>query len=422
MAGPQYATTQVLQVGPSNQFYVAGIKDANGNIAQATTNFKQRPSGLLIPEPVDANGIPLTTSRITSQITSTALAASATYTQPTWQDAQALAVTFVGGSVYADQAGTLYVDFSDDGTNVAGTSATSLAFTPTTAGTANATMLPYPVEIPTRYFRFRYVNGSTAQATFALYQTPMAQWSPRTVGLSGSLVPAFNVSNLALTASGTITGATYTAPTTGKLLTKFLLADPAITNPTSPLTLAQASGSSSLTATTYYVAQAQTNANGSTTIGDSLASIAVSTAGNVITTSVELEPGATGVNIYVGTTNTPLELGNISSSGTITYSGGLSSGLAVTVSGTSLAITISAPASSTGAATPTANTTAAATILSQTVTPPGGTAATGTVNQGSALQPGTWWTWEQPMNTGESVAYSLGGAGLVTAIGTFGEV
>ncbi len=64
-----------------------------------------------------------------------------------------------------------------------------MTFTPTTAGTANGQTLPYPVEIPTRYFRFRYVNGSTAQGTFALYQTPVSQWSPRTVGLSGSLAP-----------------------------------------------------------------------------------------------------------------------------------------------------------------------------------------------------------------------------------------
>jgi len=189
MAYPLYATTQVLRLGPTNDLYLAGIQDANGNIATATTNYKLRPSGLLIPEQVDENGIPLTTSRITTQITSAVLAASATYTQSPWQDAQALAVNFVSGSVYADEAGTLYVDFSDDGTNVYGTSATTLAFTSTTAGTANGQTLPYPVEIPTRYFRFRYVNGAAAQGTFQLYQTPVSDWSPRTVGLSGSLVP-----------------------------------------------------------------------------------------------------------------------------------------------------------------------------------------------------------------------------------------
>lgn len=211
MAGPQYATAQVLQVGPSNAFYVAGILDANGNLAAATTNFKQRPSGLLIPELVDANGIPLTTSRITTQITDVPLAASATYTQAPWIDAQALAVTFVSGSVYADRPGTLYVDFSDDGTNVYGTSATTLAFSPATAGTPNGQTLPYPVELPTRYFRFRYVNGATAQGTFQVYQTPMSDWSPRDVGLTGSLAP---LSALAKTTVSTLSYSDFAANAT----------------------------------------------------------------------------------------------------------------------------------------------------------------------------------------------------------------
>ncbi len=188
MAYPIFATSQVLEVGPTNNYYVAGIKDANGHLAAATTQYDLLPSGLLLPRQVDQNGIPLTASRVTTQITDAPLAASAPYEQA-WQDSEALAVTFVGGSVYADQAGTLYIDFSNDDTNTAGTSATSLAFTPASAGTPDSNMLPYPVEIPTRYFRFRYVNGSTAQSVFQLYQTPMAQWSPRTVGLSGSLVP-----------------------------------------------------------------------------------------------------------------------------------------------------------------------------------------------------------------------------------------
>lgn len=188
MAYPIFATSQVLQLGPSNQFFVAGIQDANGNIATATTNYKLRPSGLLLPEQVDANGIPLATSRITTLLTSTPLAAAGTSTQA-WQDSTALACNFVSGSVYADQAGTLYVDFSDDGTNLYGTSATTLAFTPTTGGTANGQTLPYPVEIPTRYFRFRYVNGSTAQGTFQLRQTPVSDWSPRQVELTGQNVP-----------------------------------------------------------------------------------------------------------------------------------------------------------------------------------------------------------------------------------------
>ncbi len=56
MATPQTATG-VIQVGQS--FYVLGIKDANGNYAQAQTNFTQTPSGLIVPAPADAAGNPI---------------------------------------------------------------------------------------------------------------------------------------------------------------------------------------------------------------------------------------------------------------------------------------------------------------------------------------------------------------------------
>lgn len=55
MAVPQTATG-VIQVGQS--FYVLGIKDANGNYAQAYTPFYQTPAGLIVPAPVDASGNP----------------------------------------------------------------------------------------------------------------------------------------------------------------------------------------------------------------------------------------------------------------------------------------------------------------------------------------------------------------------------
>lgn len=172
-------------ISPSN---VPIYDDGAGNQAVIHTEWVQLPSGLLVAQRADNGGIPLSTSRITTEITDAVLAASGSYIQG-WQDAQALAVNFVSGSVYADEAGTLYVDFSEDGTNVYGTSTTTLAFTPTTVGTANGATLPYPVEIPTRYFRFRYVNGATVQGVFQLYQTPVSAWSPRQVGLTGSLVP-----------------------------------------------------------------------------------------------------------------------------------------------------------------------------------------------------------------------------------------
>ncbi len=258
-----------------------------------------------------------------------------------------------------------------------------------------------------------YLNGNNLYipAPVGTSGAPLAE-------LAGSLVPVITVSNFTQTASGTITGASYTATTTGKLLTQFILANPAVANPSSALILAQAAGSSALTATTYYVAQAQTNANGSTTVGNSQASLAVTTAGNNITTAVTLETGATGIAVYVGTASPPLELATVSASGAITYSGGATSGLAVSVSGSTLSLTISGAATSTGASEPASNFTAGALVLSETVTPSGGTAVIGSMNGGAALTPGQWYTWEQPIQAGATVEFSLSGAGMSTLLST----
>ena len=234
-------------------------------------------------------------------------------------------------------------------------------------------------------------------------------------------ITAFSVSNLSMTTAGPVTGSTFTAPVAGTLQMKVLCASPTVTDPASALTLVQSSGSSSLATGTYYVAQAQTNAIGSTTIGSSLASIDISTAGNDITTSLDLTPGATGVDIFVGTSNPPLELANVSASGTITYSGGATSGITVAVNGSTLGLTISAPATSSGTVVPTANTTTSPQTLTQTITPNGGTAATGTINGGTALTPGTWYTWDQPMTAGEQISLSVNGPTLITALATLKE-
>lgn len=154
---------------------------------------------------------------------------------------------------------------------------------------------------------------------------------------------------------------------------------PGLPDPGSALTLSQAAGSSSLSATTYYVQYdlAGALASGSylsrTTTGSSQNSIAVSTAGNVITTSITLPtvpygpagPNSVavaggGVGIYVGTASNPLLLGtiNINPNGTlgsITYSGSATSGLSATLSGNTLNVTISAAAASNGAAATSVN-------------------------------------------------------------------
>ena len=233
---------------------------------------------------------------------------------------------------------------------------------------------------------------------------------------------AFTVSNVALATGGAIPGATFQAARSGVLRFGILLADSVVANPSSPLLLSQSAGASAFTAgETVYVAQTQINANGSTTVGQSLASIPITTAGNLITTAVTVQPGASSVGIYVGTTNTPLLLGTISSTGVITYSGGATSGLAVTVSGSTLTITIGAAATSSGSAEPTSNTTAAAQVLSQTWQQSSGSAVVGAVNSGSAIPLAQWYTFDEPMAAGSQIALSLSGPAKVSCQAVFEE-
>jgi len=66
----------------------------------------------------------------------------------------------VTGSVYADQAGTLYVEQSPDGTNWDVVDSFSVS-----AGSG----FGFTVEKVCPYVRVRYVNGTTSQTTFRLY-------------------------------------------------------------------------------------------------------------------------------------------------------------------------------------------------------------------------------------------------------------
>jgi len=62
---------------------------------------------------------------------------------------------------YSDQSGTIYIDYSPDGTNV--DSSESISYT------GGSTPAITPIEVKGRYARIRYVNGATAQTTFRLY-------------------------------------------------------------------------------------------------------------------------------------------------------------------------------------------------------------------------------------------------------------
>ena len=64
-------------------------------------------------------------------------------------------------TVYSDQSGTIYIEYSPDNTNW--DSSESISYT---GGTKPAIQ---PIEVKGRYARIRYVNGNTAQSVFRLY-------------------------------------------------------------------------------------------------------------------------------------------------------------------------------------------------------------------------------------------------------------
>lgn len=133
-------------------------------------------SGLVFPK--DDAHYTFEKSRFPSLSYNTLLGSNGTYTQP-WVDSantmfvwsgrtdflQGTAgpqdVNFVSGSVYADQAGTVYIDQSDDQVNYLSTAIAVSASTLTQIQV---------MQISSRYYRFRYVNGATGQGTFVLTQ------------------------------------------------------------------------------------------------------------------------------------------------------------------------------------------------------------------------------------------------------------
>lgn len=245
-----------------------------------------------------------------------------------------------------------------------------------------------------------------------------ADWTPLFQAIP--TVDGWSAQNVAVTSSsgGSVTGATFTAPRPGTHELAVMLQTPVIADPTAGLTLAQSAGASAFTATeVVYLTYWQVNANGNTKPAP-VESITISTAGNVITTSVTLDPAATAIGLAVDTASTPLELAQIAADGTITYSGSATSGLSVTVNGSTLDLTISAIQSG-GASEPTANTTAAPQTVSLTITPSGGSAATATLNGGATLTPGDWYTFQHPLPNGAEAALSVGGAGTVSTFSTF---
>ncbi len=95
--------------------------------------------------------------------TSTPLAANASWVSRAW-DTQGWGLVIA--TVYSDQPGTLYVEFSQDGTNW--DAEENFAYT-------GGTRLGVLVDVVAPYCRIRYVNGATGQTVFRL-TARMRRW------------------------------------------------------------------------------------------------------------------------------------------------------------------------------------------------------------------------------------------------------
>ncbi|MHB1937060.1 MAG: hypothetical protein ACYCOR_10800 [Acidobacteriaceae bacterium] len=132
-----------------------------------------------------------------------------------------------------------------------------------------------------------------------------------------------------------------------------------VTPPTTGLSLSLvADSSSTLAATTYYVAASFGNANGDTPVGSSEASIVIATADTEdIRFNLTPPSGATYAIVGLGTaTGAETQYAKISTAGAVTFVGTNSSGVTATVSSGVLTITITAPQTDTSTAMPTTNT------------------------------------------------------------------
>lgn len=105
------------------------------------------------------------TTRVLAFSTTTPLGANAVYTSPT---IDAINYKYHSGLITADQAGSFFIQYSDDGVTWynSSLSASTLA--------ANAVNLPSFFNA-LRYLRYVYTNGAAAQTIFKLsiYQAPL---------------------------------------------------------------------------------------------------------------------------------------------------------------------------------------------------------------------------------------------------------
>lgn len=141
----------VAYIRPVVSAYQSGSITVLGYVDDSKINSVQIANATVLL-PVDKQSI----YRTQAFITTTALNASASFTSATFDGSLYRRLT---GKVYADQAGTLNIQHSDDG--VTWDTLTSISVTANTPA-------KFDEVIYARYIRVYYVNGATAQTTFRL--------------------------------------------------------------------------------------------------------------------------------------------------------------------------------------------------------------------------------------------------------------
>jgi hypothetical protein len=158
-----------IKLGDGTQVFTGGTKAATASLPatlstedkaklDAITTELQLKADLTETQPVSLQEIGTLSI---ANVTTTPLSSSATYTG-TFEDVNNYLSQHT--SLVVDRNGTLYVEYSQDGITVDHTQ--TYPITVTTGGVAQGFFFQFMNEA--KYFRIRYVNGSTGQGTFKI--------------------------------------------------------------------------------------------------------------------------------------------------------------------------------------------------------------------------------------------------------------
>ena len=223
----------------------------------------------------------------------------------------------------------------------------------TTVGSSEASITPATADAYSVSFAVTLEAGSTGILVgYGTASGGEAQYASVSAAATVSFIGT-NTAGVTATVSGSTLTVTITAPPSDTAIA-MPTANTALSSPVSTIappaapTLAQAADSTGLAATTYYlkISNGATNAVGAYawTPTSAEASIAIATAGNNITFSSTLPTGATAILIGMGTASDgESEFAYVNSAAAVTYIGTNYEGIAATVSGSTLSVTITQP-------------------------------------------------------------------------------